>query len=75
MRRVGEVVRSSQGLAVLRSSDASAPDFGTVVVDENLTEIGRIVDIFGPVDSPYVAVSPETDTPARLLGDVLYARD
>ncbi|MFB6082791.1 MAG: H/ACA ribonucleoprotein complex subunit GAR1 [Halorientalis sp.] len=75
MRRVGEVVRTAQGLAVARSPDDGHPDFGTAVVDENLDEIGRVVDVFGPVDRPYVAVSTDEDVrlPA-LLGTVLYAR-
>ncbi|WP_299270353.1 H/ACA ribonucleoprotein complex subunit GAR1 [Halorientalis sp.] len=75
MQRVGEVVRTAQGLAVVRSPDDGYPDFGTTVVDENLDEIGRVVDVFGPVDRPYVAVS--TDEAVRLptlLGSALYAR-
>lgn len=75
MRRVGEVVRTAQGLAVLRTQDGDHPDFGTDVVDESLDDVGRVVDVFGPVERPYVAVSPAEDVrPATLLGDALYAR-
>lgn len=75
MNRVGEVVRTAQQVAVVRSPDDSHPDFGTEVIDENLTEIGRVVDVFGPVDRPYLAVKPESDVRlATLLGTVLYAR-
>ena len=75
MKRVGEVVRTAQGLAVLRSPDDSYPDVGTLVVDSNLETIGRVVDVFGPVERPYVAVSPDEGVglPA-LLGEKLYAR-
>ena len=74
MRRVGEVVRIAQNLAVVRA-EGDHPEFGTTVIDENLTEVGRVVDVFGPVDRPYVAVSPEEGIRlATLLGSALYAR-
>lgn len=74
MKRVGEVVRVAQGLAVARVSDDDPPRIGAMVVDENLDEVGRIVDVFGPVARPYVAVSPDDAEPALLLGEKLYAR-
>jgi len=75
MRRVGEVVRVAQNVAVVRVPDESYPDIGTSVVDENLDDLGRVVDVFGPVDRPYLAVSPDDDVhlPA-LVGAKLYAR-
>lgn len=73
MKRVGEVVRVAQGLAVARSDGDDHPDIGTEAVDESLTAVGRVVDVFGPVSRPYVAVTTDDD-PARLLGQTLYAR-
>jgi RNA-binding protein len=75
MKRIGEVVRTAQNLAVIRCPDDDHPDFGMDVVDENLAEIGRVVDVFGPVDRPYVAVSPDDGVRLpTLLGQPLYAR-
>ena len=75
MKRVGEVVRTAQGLAVVRSPDDGYPDLGTEVVDQNLDVVGRVVDVFGPVDRPYVAVSPVDGVVlAGLLGEKLYTR-
>ncbi|MFB6118322.1 H/ACA ribonucleoprotein complex subunit GAR1 [Halosegnis sp.] len=75
MRRLGEVTGTAQGLAVARLPDADYPDIGTTALDESLTEVGRVVDVFGPVDRPYVAVAPADDVdPERLLGAKLYAR-
>jgi RNA-binding protein len=75
MRRVGTVSRTAQGLAVVRCDDATAPDIGLAVVDESLANVGRVVDVFGPVDRPYVAVSPADGVRvADLLGSKLYAR-
>lgn len=75
MRRVGTVVRLAQGLVVVRADDESHPQLGTGVVDETLEEVGEVVDVFGPVDRPYVAVSPTADVHApALAGQPLYAR-
>lgn len=76
MRRVGEVVRT-HGLLVVRSADDDPPDIGATVLDESLSEIGRVVDVFGPVERPYVAVTlaDEGDgDETRYLGEPLYAR-
>jgi RNA-binding protein len=75
MRRVGEVVRVAGGVAVARCPGVDHPEIGTDVVDESLEGVGRVVDVFGPVDRPYLAVSPEEDRHlAGLVGAVLYAR-
>jgi RNA-binding protein len=75
MRRVGEVVRVAQSVAVVRAPDEDYVDIGTEVVDENLDDLGRVVDVFGPVERPYLAVSPGEGVhlPA-LVGQKLYAR-
>ncbi|WP_302081024.1 H/ACA ribonucleoprotein complex subunit GAR1 [Salinibaculum rarum] len=76
MKRLGEVVRTAQGIAVVRSPDDSVPGVGTRVVDESLSDVGRVVDVFGPVEQPYVAVSPgESVRVATLVGSKVYARD
>jgi len=74
MHRLGEVMSTAQGLLVARLPDDDRPDVGATAVDESLDEVGRVVDVFGPVDRPYVAVTPDDDHPDRLLGEKLYAR-
>jgi len=76
MKRVGEVVRTAQGLALVRVPEGSEPTrVGSEVVDESLSTVGRVVDVFGPVERPYVAVSPaDRSRLAGLLGAKLYAR-
>ncbi|MEY7849924.1 H/ACA ribonucleoprotein complex subunit GAR1 [Natrarchaeobius sp. A-rgal3] len=85
MRRVGTVVRTAQGLAVLRTDDMDGREngddadhretIGTMVLDDSLEEVGRVVDVFGPVSRPYLAMTPHDDVhlPA-LVGSTLYAR-
>jgi RNA-binding protein len=82
MRRVGAVVRTAQGLAVLRAdddgsgaSDEYRDEIGTVVVDDSLEDVGRVVDVFGPVSRPFLAVTPDDDVHLpSLVGATLYAR-
>ncbi|MFC4449604.1 H/ACA ribonucleoprotein complex subunit GAR1 [Halorussus aquaticus] len=75
MEALGEVVRTAQGLAVVRCPDDEPPNVGTQAIDEQLNEVGRVVDVFGPVSRPYAAVSPDDGVAlAPLLGKKLYAR-
>ena len=68
-------MRVAQGLAVARSDGEEYPDVGATLVDESLDEVGRVVDVFGPVERPYLAVTPASGrSPATLLGATLYAR-
>lgn len=75
MRRVGSVERLAQGLAVVRATDETYADVGTSLVDDELASVGEVVDVFGPVERPYMALSPASGVhlPA-LLGSALYAR-
>jgi RNA-binding protein len=75
MQRAGEVQRIAQNVAVVRCDDADHPDIGTVVLDADLAEVGRVVDVFGPVERPFLAVTPDSGVhlPA-LVGQTLYAR-
>ncbi|NUB92106.1 H/ACA RNA-protein complex component Gar1 [Haloterrigena sp. SYSU A558-1] len=84
MRRIGSVVRTAQGLAVLRAEDTDdgsndgdrfRDEIGTSVLDDSLESVGRVVDVFGPVDRPYLAVTPDDDVHLpSLVGSTLYAR-
>ncbi len=74
MRRLGTVARTAQGLVIVRATDGDPPDIGSDVVDEALEGVGTVVDIFGPVEQPYVAVSPADEPRAALVGRPVYAR-
>lgn len=75
MKRLGTVARTAQGLVIIRSVDDETPSVGAAVVDDSLTDVGRVVDIFGPVEQPYVAVSPDGEPRATLVGQPVYVRE
>ncbi|MEF8976490.1 MAG: Gar1/Naf1 family protein [Halapricum sp.] len=75
MRRAGEVTDVAQGVAIVRCPDEDHPDIGTPVLDESLEDVGRVVDVFGPVNSPFLAVTPDDGVRLpTLLGAALYYR-
>lgn len=74
MRRVGVVDRTADGVAVLRTDDP--PDIGTDLVDAHLNRIGEVVDVFGPTERPYLAISPSAGwAPDDLLDLTCYVRE
>jgi len=75
MERAGSVTRTAGNVAVVRSDDADHPGIGATLVDQQLDAVGRVVDVFGPVERPYLAVTPDAGVHlAGLVGDTLYVR-
>lgn len=75
MERVGTVVKFAQGLLVVRSDAESYPSIGTTVIDERLEAVGTVVDVIGPVDLPFIIVSPSDDSEmSSALNQRVYTR-
>jgi len=84
LRRLGTVDGVAQGLVIVRTppdggadgeTDGDPPELGTTAVDESLATVGRVVDAFGPVERPYLALDPADGVDAvGLLGETVYAR-
>lgn len=73
MQKAGTVVRIAQGLLVVRADAESIPQIGTPVVDENIDDVGQVVDVFGPTANPYLAIHPDENVHApALLNATLY---
>ncbi|MFX0106807.1 MAG: H/ACA ribonucleoprotein complex subunit GAR1 [Candidatus Hodarchaeota archaeon] len=74
MRRLGKVLHvSKQGSLILRTDKTPPMGDRSIVVDKSAEKIGTIVDVFGPVKNPYVAVRPlEKKRLDRLVGQILY---
>lgn len=54
-------------------ADAGVPRVGETVVDGSLDRVGTVVETFGPVERPYIAV--DAADPAARIGERLYVRD
>ena len=55
MRRLGKAMhlRGARRLVIKASF---APRISDIVYDDRMRPVGRVYDVFGPVDSPYVSV-------------------
>ncbi|MFC7072960.1 H/ACA ribonucleoprotein complex subunit GAR1 [Halovenus rubra] len=74
MKRAGTAVGIAQGVVVVRMPNGDELTLGTELVDDSLDTVGHVVDLFGPVDRPYLAVSPTVENPALLVGNPLYTQ-
>ncbi|GAB6101641.1 hypothetical protein JCM16138_08640 [Thermococcus atlanticus] len=71
MKRLGKVSHyAKQGFLILRSD--WVPSLNDRVIDKELTVVGTVKDVFGPVRTPYIAVKPKVKNPGRYVGEVLY---
>ncbi len=76
---VGTVLRSAPGGNLLVESDGQPVTLGTPCENQAGDVVGKVEDVIGPVDGPFLVVSlpGETDEgPARdeLVGSELYPR-
>lgn len=72
MQRIGLVVHTStSGNLILKAENT--PRIGDKALDENLKPVGTVQDIFGPLNSPYVAVRPSVENSSQLTKHILYA--
>ncbi|NVM52191.1 MAG: H/ACA RNA-protein complex protein Gar1 [Candidatus Helarchaeota archaeon] len=78
MRRLNKVLHiSNQKHLIVRVStnQIRALKIGQIIVTKNLTKLGRIFDIFGPVNQPYISIqlNPEIKGEERLVGEIIYS--
>ena len=74
MRRLGKVLHiSNRGSIIIRTEKTPPVGSKSVVMDKKAQEVGTIIDVFGPVKFPYVAIKPNPgyDT-KKLVGQMLY---
>ncbi len=76
MRRLGKVLHiSKRGSIILRTDKTPPVGARSIVLDKKAQEIGIIIDVFGPVIEPYVAVRPKRNfDPTKIVGHMLYLK-
>lgn len=74
MRRLGKVLHiSNRGSIIIRTEKTPPVGRQTIVMDKKAQEVGTILDVFGPVKFPYVAIKPNRGyDPQKLVGQMLY---
>ncbi|RZN44769.1 H/ACA RNA-protein complex component Gar1 [archaeon] len=53
---MGEVVNISGTTVIVQGNKIGPRAVGKIVIDKKMNEVGRVVDVFGPVDAPYAKI-------------------
>ncbi len=71
MQRLGKVLHVAPSQNIIVKADKT-PKIGSTVVNDNLTTVGKVFDVIGPVSSPYAVVKPTIKNPEKLTAKQLY---
>jgi len=78
LKRLGTALHVVQNKLIVQSeqvvgSETSIPRTNSWVVDQKRTRVGKVLDIFGPINRPYIIVRPNRDVDAAAhVGKKLY---
>ncbi|MDQ1262474.1 MAG: RNA-binding protein [Euryarchaeota archaeon] len=78
MKRLGTALHVVQNKLILQSeqivgSETNIPRTNSWVVDQKRTRVGKVFDIFGPINHPYIIVRPNRGVDAAAhVGKKLY---
>ena len=78
MKRLGIALHVVQNKLIVQSeqvvgNETSIPRTNSWVVDQKRTRVGKVLDIFGPINRPYIIVRPNRDVDAAAhVGKKLY---
>jgi len=78
LKRLGTALHAVQNKLIVRieevvGSETDIPRTNSWVVDQKRTRVGRVFDIFGPINHPYVVVRPNRGVDAAAhVGKKLY---
>ncbi|MDR0318947.1 MAG: Gar1/Naf1 family protein [Nitrososphaerota archaeon] len=71
MQKIGKTLSITPSNSLIVKTD-NPPKIGCEVTDENLTVVGKIFDIIGPVTSPYAVIKTNVKNPTTLMNKPLY---
>ena len=73
MKRLGKVLHlSSNNNLILKTKQTVKPNQN--VFDKQTHNIGKIIDVFGPVKTPYLSIKPLTSNAKKYVGKALYIK-
>jgi len=74
---VGEVLHIAKSGRIIikssKSSDVAGLSRGTILVDAKGRSVAKVIELIGPVSSPYISALPLTDRVKKYVGTTLYA--
>lgn len=75
VRAIGRVKsKFSHHILIVECDAAKLPRLYSKVLDKRWKPVGKLIDIFGNVTSPYAAVLTNIEEPSRLIGEKLFIK-
>jgi len=71
LKKIGEVLHLGPSNRAIAKID-NLPKIGTTVFDVKKKPIGVVIDIFGPVKSPYIEIEVKNKSPKKIIGSPIY---
>ncbi|MEM2342017.1 MAG: Gar1/Naf1 family protein [Candidatus Bathyarchaeia archaeon] len=71
MKKIGQILHAGLGNRAIVKVE-SLPNLGATVFDIKKRPIGVVLDIFGPVKSPYVEIEVKDQNPKKMVGSPIY---
>ena len=71
MKKIGQVLHVGPGNRVIAKVE-SPPKIGTTLFDFKKKPIGVVLDVFGPVKSPYIEIEVKGRKPEKIVNYPLY---
>jgi RNA-binding protein len=72
LRRIGQVLHISPSKKAILKAD-NIPKIGESVMNEKRKLIGKVFDLFGPKQSPYISVDIQFEDPKNIIGKNLFS--
>lgn len=72
LKKIGQILHSGPGNKAIAKVNVT-PNLGATVFDIRKKPIGMVLDIFGPVSSPYVEIEVKGRNPEKLVNYQIFA--
>ncbi len=73
MREAGEILHiAKSGRIIVKLNQKVKVGPGEVLVDAKGRKVARVVELIGPVRSPYASAAPLTDRVSKYVGSKIY---
>jgi rRNA processing protein Gar1 len=74
LQEIGTIIRRARsGMVIVRLT--REPREGQVLFDSDGRSVGRVTEVFGPVEGAYASLAPHTDRIEKLVGEKVFSRN
>jgi len=71
LKEVGRIIHYTKNkVFVIEAREKLVPD--TVLLDSRGGKLGKVIDVIGPINRPYLVVKPSLKNPEKYVGAYVY---